>query len=117
MLTIASLGVSYEGLRALVDVSLEVGAGEFVTIVGPNGEGKTTLLKAISGTVPSETGRITYLAQDLGARRPSERAALGIAHVPEGRRVFPSLTVMENLELGSYRRAAIRSEQIGRAHV
>ncbi len=106
MLTIASLGVSYEGLRALVDVSLEVGAGEFVTIVGPNGAGKTTLLKAISGTVPSETGRITYLAQDLGARRPSERAALGIAHVPEGRRVFPSLTVMENLELGSYRRAA-----------
>ena len=106
MLTIASLGVSYEGLRALVDVSLEVGAGEFVTIVGPNGAGKTTLLKAISGTVPAETGRITYLAQDLGARRPSERAALGIAHVPEGRRVFPSLTVMENLELGSYRRAA-----------
>ena len=106
MLTIASLGVSYEGLRALVDVSLEVGAGEFVTIVGPNGAGKTTLLKAISGTVPSETGRITYLAQDLGARRPSERAALGIAHVPEGRRVFPSLTVMENLELGSYRHAA-----------
>jgi len=106
MLTIASLGVSYEGLRALVDVSLQVGEGEFVTIVGPNGAGKTTLLKAISGTVPSETGRITYRAQDLGARRPSERAALGIAHVPEGRRVFPSLTVMENLELGSYRHAA-----------
>ena len=112
MLKIASLGVSYEGLRALVDVSLEVGAGEFVTIVGPNGAGKTTLLKAISGTVPSETGRITYLAQDLGARRPSERAALGIAHVPEGRRVFPSLTVMENLELGAYRRAARASRKL-----
>jgi len=112
MLTIASLGVSYEGLRALVDVSLEVGAGEFVTIVGPNGAGKTTLLKAISGTVPSETGRITYLAQDLGTRRPSERAALGIAHVPEGRRVFPSLTVMENLELGAYRRAARASRKL-----
>ena len=106
MLTIASLGVSYEGLRALVEVSLGVGAGEFVTIVGPNGAGKTTLLKAISGTVAAEAGRVTYRGHEIGGLRPSERAALGIAHVPEGRRVFPSLTVMENLELGSYRRAA-----------
>ena len=106
MLTIAGLGVSYEGLHALADVSLEVGEGEFVTIVGPNGAGKTTLLKAISGTVPAQSGRIIYRGQDIAALRPSERAALGIAHVPEGRRVFPSLTVRENLELGSYRRAA-----------
>jgi len=77
-----------------------------VTIVGPNGAGKTTLLKAISGTVPTEAGRIVYRGRDLARLRPSERAALGIAHVPEGRRVFPSLTVLENLELGSYRRAA-----------
>jgi branched-chain amino acid transport system ATP-binding protein len=106
MLTVAALRVSYDGLRALVDVSLEVGDGEFVTIVGPNGAGKSTLLKAISGTVPAEDGRIAYRGRDLGELRPSERAALGIAHVPEGRRVFPSLSVMENLELGSYRRAA-----------
>jgi branched-chain amino acid transport system ATP-binding protein len=106
MLTIAALGVSYDGLRALADVSLEVGDGEFVTIVGPNGAGKSTLLKAISGTVPVEGGRIAYGGRDLGTLRASERAGLGIAHVPEGRRVFPSLTVMENLELGSYRRAA-----------
>ena len=106
MLTIAALRVSYDGLRALVDVSLEVGDGEFVTIVGPNGAGKSTLLKAISGTVPAEDGRIAYRGRDVGPLRPSERAALGIAHVPEGRRVFPSLSVMENLELGSYRRAA-----------
>jgi branched-chain amino acid transport system ATP-binding protein len=106
MLTIASLGVSYEGLHALADVSLEVGEGEFVTIVGPNGAGKTTLLKAISGTVAAASGHITYRGRDVVGLRPSERAALGIAHVPEGRRVFPSLTVMENLELGSYRRAA-----------
>ncbi len=98
--------MSYDGLRALVDVSLEVGDGEFVTIVGPNGAGKSTLLKAISGTVPAEDGRIAYRGRDIGTLRPSERAALGIAHVPEGRRVFPSLSVMENLELGSYRRAA-----------
>ncbi len=105
MLTIAELGVSYGGLRALVDLSLEVAEGEFVTIVGPNGAGKTTLLKAISGTAAA-TGRIVYRGRDIGALRASERAALGIAHVPEGRRVFPSLTVGENLELGSYRRAA-----------
>jgi branched-chain amino acid transport system ATP-binding protein len=106
MLTINALGVTYDGLRALADVALEVGDGEFVTIVGPNGAGKTTLLKAISGTVPAEAGHIAYRGNDISALRPSERAALGIAHVPEGRRVFPTLTVMENLELGSYRRAA-----------
>jgi len=105
VLTITALGVSYGGLRALVDLSLEVGEGEFVTLVGPNGAGKTTLLKAISGTAAA-TGGIVYRGRDIGALRASERAALGIAHVPEGRRVFPSLTVGENLELGSYRRAA-----------
>jgi branched-chain amino acid transport system ATP-binding protein len=106
MLTITGLGVSYGGLHALTEVSLAVGEGEFVTIVGPNGSGKTTLLKAVSGTVPAEHGRVSYRGRDLGALRPSERASLGIAHVPEGRRVFPSLSVLENLELGSYRRAA-----------
>jgi branched-chain amino acid transport system ATP-binding protein len=106
MLSVEALGVTYDGLRALDGVSLDVAEGEFVTIVGPNGAGKTTLLKAVSGAVPTEAGRVVYRGRDLGRLRPSERAALGIAHVPEGRRVFASLTVMENLELGSYRRAA-----------
>ena len=106
MLTVSALGVSYGGLHALADVSLEVGDGEFVTIVGPNGAGKTTLLKAISGAVPAESGRIEFQGRDLRALSAARRAALGIAHVPEGRRVFPSLTVRENLELGSYRAAA-----------
>jgi branched-chain amino acid transport system ATP-binding protein len=75
-------------------------------LIGPNGAGKTTLLKAISGTVAAAEGRIAYRGRDVDRLRPAERAALGIAHVPEGRRVFPSLTVMENLVLGSYRRAA-----------
>jgi branched-chain amino acid transport system ATP-binding protein len=106
VLSIAGLGVNYGGLHALTGVSLEVAEGEFVTLVGPNGAGKTTLLKAISGTVAAAEGRIAYRGRDVDRLRPAERAALGIAHVPEGRRVFPSLTVMENLVLGSYRRAA-----------
>jgi branched-chain amino acid transport system ATP-binding protein len=106
VLSVAGLGVTHGGLHALADVSLEVAEGEFVTIVGPNGAGKTTLLKAVSGAVGAATGRITYQGRDLGRLRAHERAGLGIAHVPEGRRVFPSLTVLENLELGSYRRAA-----------
>src|SRR6266542_6897409 len=102
MLKIAGLSVTYGGLHALEGVSLEVAEGEFVTIVGPNGAGKTTLLKAISGTVTAETGRVELRGADLRALGASRRAALGIAHVPEGRRVCPSLTVLENLELGSY---------------
>jgi branched-chain amino acid transport system ATP-binding protein len=104
VLSVAGLGVNYGGLHALTGVSLDVAEGEFVTIVGPNGAG--TLLKAISGTVAAAEGRIAYRGRDLDRLRPAERASLGIAHVPEGRRVFPSLTVMENLVLGSYRRAA-----------
>jgi branched-chain amino acid transport system ATP-binding protein len=115
VLTVSALGVTYGGLHALAGVSLEVGEGEFVTIVGPNGAGKTTTLKAISGTVAAPEGRVAYRGHDIGPLRPSERAGLGIAHVPEGRRVFPSLTVMENLEVGSYRRAARagRAEALG----
>ena len=106
MLRISGLSVSYGGLRALEDVSLEVNEGEFVAIVGPNGAGKTTLLKAISGSVRVGGGRLEYRGRDMAPLAPHQRAALGIAHVPEGRRIFPSLTVLENLELGSYRRAA-----------
>jgi branched-chain amino acid transport system ATP-binding protein len=106
MLRISGLSVSYGGLHALEEVSLEVAEGEFVTIVGPNGAGKTTLLKAISGSVRAAAGRLEFRGQDMTPLRSHRRAALGIAHVPEGRRVFPSLTVLENLELGSYRKAA-----------
>ena len=106
MLKVSGLSVAYGGLRAIDGVSLEVREGEFITIVGPNGAGKTTLLKTISGIVPASAGRIEYRERDLARLTASARAALGIAHVPEGRRVFPSLTVLENLELGSYRRDA-----------
>src|SRR5882762_4209453 len=106
MLKIAGLNVSYGGLHALADVSLEVGEAEFVTIVGPNGAGKTTLLKAIGGGVPPAGGRIEYRGENIAGRPSHMRARLGIAHVPEGRKVFSSLSVLENLEMGSYRSAA-----------
>jgi branched-chain amino acid transport system ATP-binding protein len=82
-------------------VSISVGEGKFVAIVGPNGAGKTTLFKAISGVVPPLAGRITFDGQDLLALPAARRAHLGIAHVPEGRQVFKTLTVLENLEMGA----------------
>ena len=106
MLNVSGLNVSYGGLHALSDVSLDVGDGEFVTIVGPNGAGKTTLLKAIGGSVLPQAGRIEYGGTDIAGRPSHARARLGIALVPEGRKVFSSLSVLENLEMGSYRSAA-----------
>src|SRR5260370_2178631 len=102
MLAIDNLSVSYGGLAGLRGVSLTVDEGQFVAIVGPNGAGKTTLFKAISGTVAPLAGRISLEGRDLLAVPPAERAHLGIAHVPEGRQVFASLTVLENLEMGAY---------------
>jgi len=108
VLKVSGLSVVYGGLHALERVTLEVRVGEFVTMVGPNGAGKTTLLKAVSGSVPAADGRVEYQGRDIGRLSPAARARLGIAHVPEGRKVFPSLTVLENLEMGSYRAAAKR---------
>ncbi len=85
-------------------VSLDVERGQFVAVVGPNGAGKTTLFKSISGVVTPSAGEITYNGQNLLAVPAAERAQLGIAHVPEGRQVFASMTVMENLEMGAYTR-------------
>ncbi len=106
MLQIRELSVHYGGLCALDKVSIDVGTGQFVAIVGPNGAGKTTLFKAISGTVPVSGGAITYKGQDLLAVAPHERPAIGIAHVPEHRQVFASMTVLENLSMGAYAAAA-----------
>ena len=105
MLRIEGISVSYGGLRALNAVSLEIAAGEFVAVVGPNGAGKTTIFKAISGTVRPSVGKITFEGRDLLAVPPSQRAHLGIAHVPEGRQVFSTMTVLENLQLGAGTRA------------
>ena len=101
MLKIENLTVSYKGLQALRGISLEVDRLEFVSIIGPNGAGKTTLLKTISGTVSADAGTLLWQGKNLLAVAPSERAGLGIAHVPEGRLVFPSLSVIDNIEVAA----------------
>jgi len=105
VLEVSNLSVAYGGLHALTAVTLSVAEGRFVTIVGPNGAGKSTLFKTISGVVPPVSGKITFAGENLLMHRPSDRAHLGIAHVPEGRQVFKTLSVRENLEMGAYPKA------------
>lgn len=102
MLKITDLTTHYDMIRILDKVSLEVGDGEIVTLVGPNGAGKTTMLKAISGLIPATSGSITYNGKELLGTSAEKIAALGIAHVPEGRHVFPGLTIEENLQMGAF---------------
>src|SRR5215207_4288630 len=101
MLRIEGLTAGYSAIPVLNGVAIKVDEGQFVAIVGPNGAGKTTLFKTISGIVRPSAGTITFEDHDLLSIRPAQRAHLGIAHVPEGRQVFPSLTVLENLEMGA----------------
>lgn len=105
MLEVSNLSVAYGGLRALTDVTLTVKEGQFVTVVGPNGAGKSTLFKTISGVVRPRGGTISFMGKNLANLPASARAHLGIAHVPEGRQVFKTLTVRENLEMGAYPKA------------
>ena len=106
LLDVSGLAVAYGGVQALRGISLSVAAGQFVTVVGPNGAGKSTLFKTISGIVPAQAGSIRFEGRPLAGMRAAERAHLGIAHVPEGRQVFKTLTVRENLEMGAYTAAA-----------
>jgi branched-chain amino acid transport system ATP-binding protein len=108
LLEIKGLTAGYSRVPVLEDVSIKVLSGQFVSIVGPNGAGKTTLFKTISGIVKPVAGSILFEGANLLALAPHERAHLGIAHVPEGRQVFPSLSVMENLEMGAYTKAGRR---------
>jgi branched-chain amino acid transport system ATP-binding protein len=109
VLEIERLRAGYGGVPVLNDVSIRVGAGEFVAIVGPNGAGKTTLFKTLSGIVPAMAGSVRFEGADLLAVAPAARAHRGLAHVPEGRQVFASLTVLENLEMGAYGAAGRRA--------
>ena len=105
MLQVEHIKVSYQRVPALHDVSLEVKRGEIVAIVGGNGNGKSTTLRAIAGLNRLDAGRIAFGDRDIGILAAHERVRLGISLVPEGRRLFPRLTVARNLELGAYTRA------------
>jgi len=108
MLELQSVSVKYGSIQALKDISLKVTEGEVVTLIGANGAGKTTILKTISGLLRPSKGRILYsvegVTHDLGKTRPARIVSLGVCHVPEGRRIFPKMTVLENLQMGAYQR-------------
>jgi branched-chain amino acid transport system ATP-binding protein len=104
VLTVKGLVCRYGKVEAVRELSIEVKQGELVALIGANGAGKTTTLKAISGVLPPAAGRITFLGQDITRAAPKRILELGIAHCPEGRRVFPYMTVAENLEMGCYLR-------------
>ena len=105
MLEVENLEAGYGPIRALDRVSLEVAAGELVAIIGANGAGKTTLLMAISGVVPTRGGQVRFEGRPVTGLPPHEIVRLGIGHSPEGRRIFPRLSVRENLELGGFTRS------------
>ena len=106
LLAVRGLRAGYGETEVLHGIDLSVGAGEIVAVLGSNGVGKSTLNRAISGVVRAQSGRIRFDGRQIERQTPAAIVAGGLIHVPEGRRVFPNLTVRENLDLGSYRRAA-----------
>lgn len=102
MLRIENLNVHYGGVHAIRDLNIEVPAGSIVTLIGANGAGKSSTLRSICGLVKNVRGQIIYDGKDITGVQPYDRVGLGIAMVPEGRRVFTNLSVMENLRLGAY---------------
>jgi len=106
MLEVEQINVYYGDLQALWDVTFNVKDKEIVSVIGPNGAGKTTILRAISGLIHPRTGRISFLGTDITKTSPHKIVNHGIVHVPEGRRLFPEMTVLENLEMGAYVKGA-----------
>jgi branched-chain amino acid transport system ATP-binding protein len=111
MLDVRDLHAGYGGSEVLFGVSLRVGDGEGVVVLGPNGHGKTTLLRAISGLVQATAGTVEVDGQVISERRPEEIAAAGIVHIPQGDMLFPEMTVYENLVIGAYVKRAWRERQ------
>jgi branched-chain amino acid transport system ATP-binding protein len=102
LLVVEDLEAGYGAITALRGVSLEVRAGEIVTLIGSNGAGKSTLLRTLSGLLRPERGRIVLGGEEIGAARPERIVRLGVCHVPEGRRIFANLSVLENLQMGAF---------------
>ena len=102
MLELSGITAGYGHFTALWDVSLRVAEGEAVAVVGPNGAGKTTLLRVISGLIAPRAGRITFEGAEVAGHPAYDIVAHGVAHVPEGRRLFPGLTVADNLKMGAF---------------
>jgi branched-chain amino acid transport system ATP-binding protein len=113
LLRLDEIEVAYGDMTAVRGASLEVRSGESVALIGGNGAGKTTTLRAISGLLPLRRGRIEFAGERVDGLAPVARVARGIAHVPEGRQLFPTMTVLENLELGA-RSATGRAERARR---
>jgi branched-chain amino acid transport system ATP-binding protein len=114
LLRVDGLEVRYGAIRALRGIRLEVHAAEIVTLIGSNGAGKSTLLRAISGMLPPAAGSVHFQGADVTGRRPELLVALGISHVPEGRRIFANLSVRENLQMGAYLRPETESAGLER---
>jgi len=114
MLELSNVEMRYGAIRALKDLSLSVEEGEVVALLGANGAGKTTTLRTISGLLRPTAGDIVFEGQSIATLPPHQIVALGISHVPEGRRIFPQMTVLENLHMGAYQRRGSIQEDLSR---
>jgi len=112
LLELHELSAAYGAVEALKGLSLQVGEGEIVALLGSNGAGKSTTLRTISGLMKPKAGRVLFDGQDIGGMHPESVVRLGVAHVPEGRRVFPGLTVKENIMLGASNRRGVARRQL-----
>jgi len=114
MLTVKDIHVYYGPIHAIKGVSFEVNDGEIVALIGANGAGKSTILKTVSGLLHPKTGSIEFNGEDITKVEPHKIVKKGLAHVPEGRRIFLRMTVMENLEMGAFTQKSVREEDLER---
>ena len=116
ILTIDDLKVRYGGIEAVRGISFDVKAGEIVTLIGANGAGKSSTLRTISGLVKPADGKVIFEGEDITGKDPTQIVSKGLMMVPEGRRIFPNLTVLENLRIGAYLRKDELDEDIDRVY-